>query len=180
MNTSLLFRRVVLTASSATVQRRFAADLAKAKHREIANVRLRWGLGSSKLARSLTEPACAQNIAKKRVVLFMKGTPSAPQCGFSRGVVQILQAEKVDFDAHDVIADNELRNEIKVRFSCDACPPRLRLVVCVALFQQAFSDWPTIPQLYIDGEFVGGYDIVKTMFTDGSLRAALDNKPAQK
>jgi len=51
------------------------------------------------------------------VVLFMKGTPSAPQCGFSRGVVQILQAEKVDFDAHDVIADNELRNEIKVRFS---------------------------------------------------------------
>ncbi len=87
------------------------------------------------------------------VVLFMKGVPAAPQCGFSAAVVQILERLSVPFKGVDVLADNEIREGIK-----------------------AFSEWPTIPQLYVKGEFVGGCDIVREMFNAGELSALLSDK----
>jgi monothiol glutaredoxin len=87
------------------------------------------------------------------VVLFMKGSPDQPQCGFSALVVQILDHLGVDFTGVNVLQSEELRQEIK-----------------------AFSDWPTIPQLYVKGEFVGGCDIVKEMFQAGELKPFLAEK----
>ena len=82
------------------------------------------------------------------VVLYMKGTPQAPQCGFSGATVQLLKACGVpDFTAVDVLADPEIREGIK-----------------------AYSNWPTVPQLYIKGEFVGGADIVREMYSQGELQ----------
>jgi monothiol glutaredoxin len=92
-------------------------------------------------------------IASSDVVLFMKGVPAAPQCGFSAAVVQILAGLKVPFRGIDVLADQEIREGIK-----------------------AFSNWPTIPQLYVKGEFLGGSDIVREMFQAGELTALLSDK----
>jgi monothiol glutaredoxin len=92
-------------------------------------------------------------IASSDVVLFMKGVPAAPQCGFSAAVVQILAGLKVPFRGVDVLADQEIREGIK-----------------------AFSNWPTIPQLYVKGEFLGGSDIVREMFQAGELTALLSDK----
>ncbi len=92
-------------------------------------------------------------IASSDVVLFMKGVPAAPQCGFSAAVVQILAGLKVPFRGVDVLADQEIREGIK-----------------------AFSNWPTIPQLYVTGEFLGGSDIVREMFQAGELTALLSDK----
>lgn len=87
------------------------------------------------------------------VVLFMKGVPAAPQCGFSGAVVQMLSQLAVPFQSVDVLADPAIRDGIK-----------------------AFSNWPTIPQLYIKGEFVGGCDIVREMFKAGELQTMLSDK----
>jgi monothiol glutaredoxin len=87
------------------------------------------------------------------VVLFMKGTPDMPQCGFSAVVAQVLGHLGVDFTGVNVLADPEIREGIK-----------------------AFSNWPTIPQLYVKGEFVGGCDIVREMFEAGELQQLLDDK----
>ncbi|MBB5754543.1 Grx4 family monothiol glutaredoxin [Prosthecomicrobium pneumaticum] len=87
------------------------------------------------------------------VVLFMKGTPAFPQCGFSGQVVQILDYLGVDYKGVNVLADAELRQGIK-----------------------EFSNWPTIPQLYVKGEFVGGCDIVREMFQAGELQGFLSEK----
>ena len=84
------------------------------------------------------------------VVLFMKGTPQAPMCGFSGQVVQILDHLGADFVGVNVLQSDALRDGIK-----------------------AYSDWPTIPQLYVKGEFVGGCDIVREMFQSGELKTAL-------
>ena len=81
------------------------------------------------------------------VMLFMKGTPQFPQCGFSSVVVQILDYLGVDYGSENVLADDEIRQGVK-----------------------EFSDWPTIPQLYVKGEFVGGCDIIKEMFEQGELK----------
>lgn len=86
------------------------------------------------------------------VVLFMKGTPQAPQCGFSMQVVQILNAVGAPYTAVNVLADPHIRDGIK-----------------------AFSNWPTIPQLYVKGEFIGGCDIAREMFQSGELVALLDS-----
>ncbi|MDQ0462435.1 monothiol glutaredoxin [Caulobacter ginsengisoli] len=88
----------------------------------------------------------AQTVAANPVVLFMKGEPEQPRCGFSSVCVQILDHLGVDFVGVDVLQSEELRQGIK-----------------------AFSDWPTIPQLYVKGEFVGGSDIVREMFQSGEL-----------
>ena len=85
-------------------------------------------------------------INEHEVVLFMKGTADFPQCGFSAMVDSILQSVSVRFKDHNVLANEELRQGIK-----------------------EFSDWPTIPQLYIKGEFIGGCDIVREMYENGSL-----------
>ena len=88
-----------------------------------------------------------RDINDNPVVLFMKGTPVFPQCGFSAAVVQILTTMGVKFKGIDVLADPEIREGIK-----------------------AFSQWPTIPQLYVKGEFVGGCDIIREMYESGELQ----------
>ena len=94
-----------------------------------------------------------QEVSDNPVVLYMKGTPVFPQCGFSAAVVQILSHMGVKFKGIDVLADAEIRQGIK-----------------------EFSNWPTIPQLYVKGEFVGGCDIVREMFQAGELGALFDAK----
>lgn len=85
------------------------------------------------------------------VFLFMKGTPDFPQCGFSGQVVQILNYLGVEFDSANVLANDELRDGIKT-----------------------YSNWPTIPQLYVKGEFIGGADITREMFQSGELKTHLE------
>ncbi|RME65374.1 MAG: Grx4 family monothiol glutaredoxin [Alphaproteobacteria bacterium] len=97
--------------------------------------------------------AIQKSIDDNAVVLFMKGTPLFPQCGFSAAVVDILSRLDVDFASHDVLADPALRQGIK-----------------------EFSQWPTIPQLYVKGEFVGGCDIVREMYASGELEDLLSEK----
>ena len=87
------------------------------------------------------------------VCLFMKGTPESPQCGFSMAVSNVLKHLKVNFNGVNVLEDENLRQGIK-----------------------DFSDWPTIPQLYVKGEFIGGCDIVKEMFEKGELTSLLKEK----
>ena len=93
-----------------------------------------------------TQAEIAAIIAAHRVVLFMKGTPARPQCGFSAAVVAVLDQYGVPIHAVDVLADPAIRAGIKV-----------------------YSDWPTVPQLYLDGTFVGGCDIVREMHAAGEL-----------
>lgn len=108
----------------------------------------------------MSEPAIfdaiRKAIAEHDVVLFMKGSPQAPQCGFSATVVKILDVLDVDFASVNVLASGEVRDGIK-----------------------AFSDWPTIPQLYVKGEFIGGCDIVKEMYEAGELKTLLTDKGVQ-
>tara|TARA_B100001540_G_scaffold205172_1_gene180721 strand:+ start:2005 stop:2337 length:333 start_codon:yes stop_codon:yes gene_type:complete len=92
-------------------------------------------------------------INDNEVCLFMKGTPDAPQCGFSMAVSNMLKILNVKFKGVNVLENQKLREGIKV-----------------------FSDWPTIPQLYIKKEFVGGCDIVKEMYENGELKNFLDSK----
>jgi monothiol glutaredoxin len=91
-----------------------------------------------------------QEVKSKDVVLFMKGTPGFPQCGFSGQVVQILDYLGVDYKGVNVLTSNDLRQGIK-----------------------DYSNWPTIPQLYVKGEFVGGCDIIREMFQAGELQSML-------
>jgi monothiol glutaredoxin len=97
----------------------------------------------------------AQLVAANPVLLFMKGTPLFPQCGFSSRAVAILQHCGVEFESVDVLQDQGVRQGIK-----------------------AFSDWPTIPQLYVAGEFVGGSDIMMEMYESGELQELLSAKAA--
>ena len=92
-----------------------------------------------------------KEISSNEVVLFMKGTPVFPQCGFSSMVSQVLSHIGVEFKGVDVLAEPTLRDGIK-----------------------SFSDWPTIPQLYVKGEFIGGCDIVKEMYENGELQELFD------
>jgi monothiol glutaredoxin len=94
-----------------------------------------------------------QDITDHPVVLFMKGTPVFPQCGFSAAVVQILTQLGVKFKGIDVLSDPAVRQGVK-----------------------EFSSWPTIPQLYVKGEFVGGCDIIREMFETGELQDYLSEK----
>lgn len=95
----------------------------------------------------------AKAVAEHPVILFMKGVPDQPRCGFSAAVVQILDQLGVDFVGVDVLQSEPLRQGIK-----------------------AFSDWPTIPQLYVKGEFVGGSDIVREMYASGELQTFLEQQ----
>jgi monothiol glutaredoxin len=105
----------------------------------------------------MTDPVVAdrikQDISDNAVVLYMKGTPVFHQCGFSAAVVQILTHMGVKFKGVDVLADPALRQGVK-----------------------DFSSWPTVPQLYVKGEFVGGCDIVREMFESGELKDLLQTK----
>ncbi|MFM2372797.1 MAG: hypothetical protein RIS85_2519 [Pseudomonadota bacterium] len=97
-----------------------------------------------------TEERLAEIVNGSDVVLFMKGTPLFPQCGFSSKAVAILEHLGVEYASVDVLQDMEIRQGIK-----------------------SFSDWPTIPQLYVKGEFVGGSDIMMEMFQDGELQQVM-------
>jgi len=92
-------------------------------------------------------------IEANSIVLFMKGTPNAPQCGFSMAVSNILKHLKVNFEGVNVLENDEIRQGIK-----------------------NYTDWPTIPQLYVKGEFVGGCDIIKEMYENGELKKILKDK----
>ena len=94
--------------------------------------------------------AIKSEVAANRVFLYMKGTPDAPACGFSMRVVQILELVGVEYGSRNILED-----------------PRVRMVL------SQWSDWPTIPQLYVDGKLVGGCDIVTELFQDGELQPML-------
>ena len=100
-----------------------------------------------------TKEFIEKEINNNEVCLFMKGTPDAPQCGFSMAVCNILKILEVKFKGINVLENEQLRQGIK-----------------------EFSDWPTIPQLYIKKEFVGGCDIVKEMYENGELKKILEEK----
>ena len=95
----------------------------------------------------------SKEISENEVCLFMKGTPDAPQCGFSMAISNMLKILEVNFEGINVLEDQNIREGIKI-----------------------FSDWPTIPQLYIKKEFVGGCDIVKEMYENGELKKVLEDK----
>jgi len=95
----------------------------------------------------MTKEEIKQLVETNKVVLFMKGSPQAPKCGFSQKASAMLRAVGADFVSRDVLESEELRQNIK-----------------------EFSNWPTIPQLYVDGEFIGGCDIMMEMYQDGSLK----------
>ena len=100
-----------------------------------------------------TKNIIQEHIDNNEVCLFMKGTPDAPQCGFSMAVSNMLKILEVNFKGINVLEDQNLREGIKT-----------------------FSDWPTIPQLYINKEFIGGCDIVKEMYENGELKKVLEDK----
>ena len=101
-----------------------------------------------------TQQRIKEQVTGSRVVLYMKGTPQFPQCGFSALAVQVLNACGVkDFQAVNVLADQEIREGIK-----------------------QYANWPTIPQLYVNGEFVGGSDIMREMYQSGELQKLLSEK----
>jgi len=100
-----------------------------------------------------TKSIIQNHIDNNDVCLFMKGTPDAPQCGFSMAVSNMLKILEVNFKGVNVLEDQNIREGIKV-----------------------YSDWPTIPQLYIKKEFVGGCDIVKEMYENGELKKVLEDK----
>ena len=100
-----------------------------------------------------TNDLIKSEIENNDVCLFMKGTPDAPQCGFSTATSNILKVLEVNFKGVNVLADQKLREGIKV-----------------------FSDWPTIPQLYVKNEFIGGCDIVKEMYESGELAKLFESK----
>ena len=100
-----------------------------------------------------TEEKIKNIISSDNIVLFMKGTPDMPQCGFSMAVANVLKHLGVKFTGINVLEDEEIRNGIKV-----------------------YSDWPTIPQLYIKNEFIGGCDIVKEMYESGELVKLFESK----
>ena len=101
---------------------------------------------------STTEERIAEIVNGNDVVLFMKGTPLFPQCGFSSKAIAILEHLGVEYSSVDVLQDMEIRGGIK-----------------------SFSDWPTIPQLYVKGEFVGGSDIMMEMFQAGELQQLMED-----
>ena len=100
-----------------------------------------------------TKNTIQDHIDNNDVCLFMKGTPDAPQCGFSMAVTNMLKLLELNFHSVNVLEDQKIREGIKV-----------------------YSDWPTIPQLYIKKEFVGGCDIVKEMYENGELKKVLEDK----
>ncbi|XP_050432101.1 uncharacterized monothiol glutaredoxin ycf64-like [Adelges cooleyi] len=96
-------------------------------------------------------------VKQNKIVVFMKGDPQAPRCGFSNAVVDILNIHKTTFDAHDVLIDENLRNGIK-----------------------EYSNWPTIPQVFVNGEFIGGCDIMLQLHRSGELDKILANDKIEK
>lgn len=104
---------------------------------------------------SKVQERIAEDVSSNKVVIYMKGTPEMPRCGFSAATVQVLQSLEVPFKAVDVLADQEVWQGVK-----------------------EFSDWPTIPQVFIDGQFIGGCDIVREMHAKGELAPLIKKEEA--
>ncbi len=92
------------------------------------------------------------DVKSNKIVIFMKGNKEAPQCGFSAAVVDVFKMLGVDFETRDVLADNNLREGVK-----------------------QYSNWSTIPQIFVDGKFIGGCDITRELFASGELKNIVDN-----
>ena len=103
-----------------------------------------------------TKELIESNINANEICLFMKGTPEAPECGFSMAVANMLKILEVNFKSVNVLSDQNIREGIK-----------------------KYSEWPTVPQLYVKKEFVGGCDIIKEMFENGELKKLLEDKQIQ-
>jgi len=97
-----------------------------------------------------TKQRIDEDIKKNKILLYMKGSPESPQCGFSAQTIAVLKSYQVPFETFDVLSDEDIRQGIK-----------------------EYSDWPTIPQLYVSGEFVGGCDVVTEMHNNGELKELL-------
>ncbi|OGI18981.1 MAG: monothiol glutaredoxin, Grx4 family [Candidatus Melainabacteria bacterium RIFCSPHIGHO2_02_FULL_34_12] len=93
------------------------------------------------------------DVKSNKVIVFMKGTKDAPQCGFSAAVVDVFKALGVDFETRDVLTDNELREGIK-----------------------KYTNWPTVPQVFVDGKFIGGCDVTREMFQSGELQKLIKSQ----
>ncbi|CAK7202780.1 monothiol glutaredoxin grx5 [Sporothrix eucalyptigena] len=155
--------RAAPSSGAATTPASFAAKFSTAVRRpqtsystSFAATPLRSAFHQRRLLSDYTRDAIDRAVHSAPVVLFMKGTPELPQCGFSRAAIQILGLQGVDpekFAAFNVLEDAELRAGIK-----------------------EYSDWPTIPQLYVDKEFVGGCDILVSMHQSGELAKLFDEK----
>ncbi|KAK3995041.1 hypothetical protein QBC44DRAFT_32171 [Cladorrhinum sp. PSN332] len=144
-----MFSRTILSRLLLRPTTRFAAT-------PIASPSFALSALQRRLLSDATRQAIDKAVASAPVVLFMKGTPETPQCGFSRASIQVLGMQGVDpnkFAAFNVLEDSELRQGIK-----------------------EYSDWPTIPQLYIDKEFIGGCDIIVSMHQSGELAKLLEEK----
>ena len=100
-----------------------------------------------------TQQKIQEQVNSHPVILYMKGTPTFPQCGFSSRVASVLKYLEVEFHSVNVLEDDEIRDGIKV-----------------------FANWPTIPQLYVKGEFIGGCDIVTEMFQSGELKQLMEDQ----
>lgn len=147
-------------------------------------------LAQHRLLSDATRQAIDKAVASAPVVLFMKGTPETPQCGFSRASIQILGLQGVDpnkFAAFNVLEDAELRSgtsfeEVVPREKWDMGTPvreeshRLTHKAGATTGIKEYSDWPTIPQLYIEKEFIGGCDILVSMHQNGELAKMLEEK----
>ncbi|XP_068966643.1 uncharacterized monothiol glutaredoxin ycf64-like [Bombus flavifrons] len=145
--------KISLCVSCACLQRATLVALSKKRKLTWRNpflINVLTGLYNSIRSFSTTADKIANLVKKNKVVVFMKGVPDSPKCGFSNAVVQILKMHDVKYDAHDVLEDELLRQGIK-----------------------DFSNWPTIPQVFINGEFVGGCDILLEMHRNGELVAEL-------
>lgn len=118
--------------------------------KEEGSLKEQLGVTSSTSKEVPLEERLGQLVRRDRIMLFMKGLPSAPKCGFSRQMVEILNEENVSYDSFDILQDEDVRQGLKT-----------------------FSNWPTYPQLYVNGDLVGGLDIVKELREDGSLRETL-------
>ena len=118
--------------------------------KEGGSLKEEWGVTATAAKPKTLDERLKELIHRHKVMLFMKGLPSAPKCGFSRQMVEILQEQNVPFDSFDILHDEEVRQGLK-----------------------KYSDWPTYPQLYVDGDLIGGLDIVKELKEDGSLSETL-------
>jgi len=118
---------------------------------EEGSLREQWGIRDVSVAPKSLNERLKELTSRSPVMLFMKGLPSAPKCGFSRQIVEILEKKGVSFDAFDILQDEEVRQGLKT-----------------------YSDWPTFPQLYSQGALIGGLDIVKELDEDGGLAEALN------
>lgn len=153
--------------------------------RQVININKTTKVGSfnifSKLLTTKTDDPIQSHIGKlvknNKIVVFMKGEPQAPRCGFSNAVIDILSIHKVKFDAHDVLRDENLRNGKYInKFILFKMTKLFKLFAGI----KEYSNWPTIPQVFVNGEFIGGCDIMLQLHKSGELDKILEKTDSKK